>query len=350
MKRKKTKEVKVGNLVIGGNSPVSVQGMAKVPTSDLKSLLKEINSMVKEGAEIVRIAITKEEEVNSIKFLKEKFRVPFVADIHYSVSLAISSIKNGFDKIRINPGNISRKGLKEIIRVAKDFNIPIRIGVNSGSVKIKNSLVESMVSFTEDTVKFFEDNDFHSIVISAKTPFVEETVEVYRRISEVFDYPLHLGITEAGKGYLAESKSILGIGLLLKEGIGDTIRVSLSIPAKEEIKIGKAILQALNLRIFEPEIISCPTCGRIKVNLNKVLKEVKKEIKKLVKKYPEVKNLKIAVMGCSVNGPGEAKQADIGIAGGDKKFVLFKKSNIIGTYKEEEIVKVLIEEIKKMIL
>lgn len=348
--RRKTRQIKVGNLIIGGNAPVSIQGMAKVSTLDLKSLLKEVKSMIKEGAEIVRVAIKEEREVNSIKILKDRFKVPFVADIHYSVSLAILSIKNGFDKIRINPGNINKGGLKEIIKVAKDFNIPVRIGVNSGSIEIKNSLVESMVNFTESTVKFFQDNDFHSIIISAKTPFVESTIEVYRRISEIFDYPLHLGITEAGRGYLALSKSILGIGILLKEGIGDTIRVSLSTSAKEEIKVAKSILQALNLRIFEPEIISCPTCGRIKVNLNKVLKEVEKEVKKLAEKNSLVKNLKIAVMGCSVNGPGEAKQADIGIAGGKKKFVLFKKGSIIGTYKEEKIVKVLIEEVKNMVL
>ncbi|MGC8976417.1 MAG: flavodoxin-dependent (E)-4-hydroxy-3-methylbut-2-enyl-diphosphate synthase [Candidatus Ratteibacteria bacterium] len=346
---KKTKVIKIGHLLIGGNNPVIVQGMTKVQTSNIPLLKKQIKNMIKEGAEIIRFAILDEKDTDVIPFIKKEFKIPFVADIHYNWRLAKLSIEKGIDKIRINPGNIDKKYLKEIIKVAKEYNVPIRIGLNSGSVKIKGDLVSSLIDSAKDTVKFFEDNDFYLIVISLKTPFVKETIQAYRKISEIFDYPLHLGITEAGTGYLALSKSILGIGILLSEGIGDTIRVSLTSPPEEEIKVAKSILQALNLRVFEPEIISCPTCGRIKVNLPDTLNKIKKEIKKLEDKHHKIKKLKIAVMGCSVNGPGEAKQADIGIAGGDKKWVLFKKGKIIKTYHEKEIVKRMIEEIKNLI-
>lgn len=342
---RKTKIVKIGNLFIGGDNPVIIQGMTKVPTSNILSLKKQISNMIKEGAEMVRISVIEEKDVNIIPILKKEFDIPFIADIHFNWKLAVLSINKGIDKVRINPGNIEKKYLKEIIRVAKEFNIPIRIGLNSGSIKIKDDIVSSMVKFADEIIKFFEDNNFFSLVISMKTPYVKETIECYRKISDKYNYPLHLGVTEAGSDYLGISKSVLGIGMLLNEGIGDTIRVSLTAPPEEEIKVAKSILQALNLRIFEPEIISCPTCGRIKVNLNKILEKVKKEIKKIEKEHPKVKNLKIAVMGCSVNGPGEAKQADIGIAGGDKKWVLFRKGEIIGTYPEEKIVEKLIENI-----
>ena len=340
--------IKIGNIFIGGDNPVIIQGMTKVPTHQINLLEKQIKRMIKEGAEIIRFAVLDEEDTNSIPVLKKKFQVPFVADIHYNWKLAITSIEKGIDKIRINPENIEKKYLKEIIKVAKEYNVPVRIGLNSGSVKLKGDLVSSLIDSAKDTVKFFEDNSFFSIVISLKTPFVKETINAYRKISEIYDYPLHIGITEAGCGYIALSKSILGIGILLNENIGDTIRVSLTTSPEEEIKVAKSILQALNLRIFEPEIISCPTCGRIKVNLKEVLEKVKKETKKIEKEYPEIKKLKIAVMGCSVNGPGEAKQADIGIAGGDKKWALFKKGKIMGTYREEEIVEKLIKEISKL--
>ncbi len=347
--RRKTRKVRVGNLYIGGDAPVSIQGMTKVSTSDLKGLISEVRRMIREGAELIRISIKKAEEAENIKVLKKKFSVPIIADIHYDYKLAIYAIENGADKIRINPGNISKDTLKQIIKVTREKDIPIRIGVNSGSIGVKGSLVESMVRFTQNTVKFFQDLNFHSIILSLKTPFVKETVECYREISEIFDYPLHLGITEAGRGIFAEAKSILGLGILLNEGIGDTIRVSLTEPSVKEIKVAKAILQSLGIRRFEPEIISCPTCGRIQVNLPKILKEVEREVKKLSKQYPHIKNLKIAVMGCSVNGPGEAKQADIGIAGGRKRFVIFKKGNIIGSYPENLIVEKLIQEIKEVL-
>jgi (E)-4-hydroxy-3-methylbut-2-enyl-diphosphate synthase len=344
---KKIRKVEVGNVQIGGGAPISIQGMTKFPTSDIQNLTREFRKMVSAGAEIVRIAILNEEDTETIPILKKKFKTPIVADIHYFEKLALLSIRKGADKIRINPYNISKKGLESIIKEAKDKNIPIRIGINSGSVKIKGSLPLSLVNSAIDTMKFFQDKDFFDIVFSLKTPYVKETLESYRRISEVCDYPLHIGITEAGKGYLAESKSVLGIGTLLLEGIGNTIRVSLTEPSYKEIELSKSILQAAGIRKFEPEIISCPTCGRTQVDIFSILSKVKREIKKIVKKYPQVKELKIAVMGCSVNGPGEAKQADIGIAGGKGKFVLFKKGIIIGSYTEDKIVSKLTQEIIK---
>ncbi len=347
--RRKTRKIKVGNTFIGGDAPVSVQGMTKVRTSEIKSLLKETRRMIKEGAELIRVAILDEEDVPALKKIKEKISIPIIADIHYSYKLALLAMEKGADKIRINPGNTSLLGIKEIVSAARDRSIPIRIGINSGSVKRGKTLVNSMVDSAKESVSLFQSLNFHEIVISLKTPFVQETIDCYRRVSELFDYPLHLGITEAGRGPIAESKSILGIGMLLYEGIGDTIRVSLTEPSWKEIKTGRAILQSLNLRRFEPEIISCPTCGRVQVNLDDILRDVEREIKRLNRRYPEAKNLKIAVMGCSVNGPGEAKQADIGIAGGDKKFALFKKGVTIGTYNEDVIVEKLIDATREIL-
>lgn len=342
MKRRKTRPVRVGGMVIGGKAPVSVQGMAKVSSSDRPRVTRQVASMVRAGAEIVRLAVLNETEAETIGILKKKFSVPLAADIHYNHRLALASLRQGADKIRINPGNISRPGLREIIKEAGSRDIPIRIGINSGSVKIKGSLVESVVASASDTVKFFEDCGFCSLVLSLKTPWVGATVACYEKMAELCDYPFHLGITEAGSGLLAETKSVLGIGLLLAQGIGDTLRVSLTGPPEEEIKLGRAILQALNLRTFQPEIISCPTCGRCQVNLKKVEQIVRRRVEELSRDFPAISKLKIAVMGCSVNGPGEARQADIGIAGGKKRFVLFQKGRILGTYPEAAIVQKLI--------
>ncbi|MCM8761770.1 MAG: flavodoxin-dependent (E)-4-hydroxy-3-methylbut-2-enyl-diphosphate synthase [Candidatus Omnitrophica bacterium] len=347
--RRKTRKIRVGNIYIGGDAPVSVQGMTKCSTADIKSLIPEAKRMVRAGAEIIRVSILDEEDISGLKAIKENISIPMVADIHYHKKLAILAMESGADKIRINPGNIKEKEIKEIVKVAKEKDIAIRIGVNSGSVKIKGALSDSMVDSALNTIKLFEDMDFYNIVISLKTPSVEETTTCYRKISQLVDYPLHLGVTEAGRGYLALSKSVLGIGVLLLEGIGDTIRVSLTEPSHKEIELGRSILQALGIRRFFPEIISCPTCGRVQVNLKGVLDRVEKGLKEMGRKYPGIKNLKIAVMGCSVNGPGEARQADIGIAGGKEKFVLFRKSIIIGSYPEKIIVEKLLTEVKKIL-
>jgi len=349
MLRRKTRRIRVGNIFIGGDAPVSIQGMTKCPTGDTKRLIAEAKRMVEAGAELIRVAVLEEGDIKGLKVLKEKLSIPVIADIHYHKKLALLAIENGADKIRLNPGNIPQKDIREIVKAAKERGIPIRIGINSGSVKIKGTLTESMVSSALDAIKLLEDMGFEQIVISLKTPEIEETDACYRRISELVDYPLHLGITEAGRGPLALSKSILGIGMLLYEGIGDTIRVSLTEPSYKEIEVAKAILQALSIRRFYPEIISCPTCGRVQVNLRDVLDRVEREVNRLNKVYPEVKNLKIAVMGCSVNGPGEARQADIGIAGGRGRFALFKKGIIIGSYPEASIVEKLINEMENMV-
>ncbi|HNS31745.1 MAG TPA: flavodoxin-dependent (E)-4-hydroxy-3-methylbut-2-enyl-diphosphate synthase [bacterium] len=345
--RRTTRKIKAGSVEIGGDAPVSVQGMTKVPTGDVLGILKEFRRMISSGAEIIRVAVLNPGDAETIPVLKKSFDVPVVADIHYLPELALLSMRKGADKIRINPYNMQKKYIRDIIKEAKISGIPIRIGINSGSVKIKGTLAGSLVHSALDTLKFFQDRDFHDIVLSLKTPDVRDTLETYRKISEACDYPLHLGITEAGRGLLAESKSILGIGALLLEGIGDTIRVSLTEPSSREIEMGKAILQSAGLRRFGPEIISCPTCGRTRVDIFSVLSMVEREIRKLGKRHPGIKKMKIAVMGCSVNGPGEAKQADIGIAGGEGKFALFKKGTIIGTYGQDEIVGKLIGEIKK---
>ncbi|MGC8804440.1 MAG: flavodoxin-dependent (E)-4-hydroxy-3-methylbut-2-enyl-diphosphate synthase [Candidatus Ratteibacteria bacterium] len=335
---KKKRVVRVGNVFIGGDYPVSVQTMTKVRTSDIQSVLKQIKKIEQTGAEIVRLSVLDKKDAESISFLKKKTKLPLVADIHYDWKLAIDAMESGADKVRINPSNIQKNGIVNIIKEAKKRKIPIRIGLNSGSIKITGrGLVKDIVDAAIDAIKLCQDHDFFDIVISLKTPGVVETIQCYRAIHEMCDYPLHLGITEAGWGDAGLVKNALGIGILLSEGIGNTIRVSLTDSPEKEVKAGQAILQALGLRKFYPEIISCPTCGRCQVPLKEILLTFKNRIMRMLKKYPELKNFTIAIMGCSVNGPGEAKQADIGIAGGKDRFALFARGHIIGTYSTEEI-------------
>ncbi len=346
---KKTRCVKIGNIYIGGGHPVAIQTMTKVPSSDIKKVLSQIKKIKAAGGEIVRISVLNEEDANAISLIKKKTDVPLVADIHYDYKLAIKSIEAGIDKIRINPSNTPKNGLKAIIQVAKEKKIPVRIGLNSGSIKITTrGLVKDLVDATIDAVNFFQDNEFFDIVISLKTPYVKETVEAYRIIAEKFDYPLHLGVTEAGSGELGFTKSVLGIGILLSEGIGDTIRISLTEKPEKEVAAGKVILQALGLRRFEPEIISCPVCGRCQVSIERIVARFRKKIIRMAKIYPEIKNLTIAIMGCSVNGPGEAKQADIGIAGGKDRFALFVEGKILGSYSVKDIEKVFFEKLMEI--
>lgn len=348
IKRKKTRKIKAGNIYIGGGAPISVQSMTKVPTSSQKEIIKQVASLIKTGAEIIRIAVLDKEDIKTIPILKKKFStIPFVSDIHFDYKLALYSIDAGIDKVRVNPGNIKRIHLKEILSVAKERKIPLRLGFNSGSIPFKKNLLNDLVSFAKDMIHFCEDNNFLDLIISLKTPFVYTTAEAYRNIAKICDYPLHLGITEAGSGYIAVSKSAIGIGLLLNEGIGDTIRVSLTESPEEEVEWAKSILQALEIRKFEPEIISCPTCGRCEVPLYNIAKNFRNKIISFSKRYPKINNLKIALMGCSVNGPGEAKQADIGIAGGRKNFILFEKGVVTGTYTPENIEKEFFKKLKK---
>lgn len=346
---RKTRCVRVGNVYIGGGYPVSIQTMTKVPTSNLKEVISQIKRIEKAGGEIVRLSVLNRLDAKSIALIKKEVKIPVVADIHYDYKLALYSIESGADKIRVNPSNISKDGMKIILKNAKEKEIPVRLGLNTGSIKITgNGIVNDIVNATSDAIKFCEDNDFFDIVLSLKTPYVNESISAYRIITKKYNYPLHIGITEAGSGDTGFAKSVLGIGILLFEGIGDTIRVSLTDTPEKEVKLGRAILQALNIRRFEPEIISCPVCGRCKVPLEKIVKSFKKKIMKTIVANPEIKKLTIAIMGCSVNGPGEARQADIGIAGGKDRFALFLKGRIIGTYPSEKIEKIFFEKLKEI--
>jgi len=322
--------------------------MTKVPTCDWPSLLRQSKALVRTGAELIRVSVRDEGEAQTISRLKKEISVPIIADIHYSERLALAAVAAGADKIRINPGNIPLGKLRPFIREVKQRKIPVRLGINSGSVKWRGQLVTSMVETACDTIKFFEDNEFFLLVVSLKTPSVSETIACYRRLAEKCDYPFHLGITEAGQGPLAEARSILGIGCLLLEGIGDTVRVSLTEPPEKEVLLARSILQAAGCRIFVPEIISCPTCGRTRVNLVRMQHLVKKEVMALARRFPGICRLKIAVMGCEVNGPGEARQADIGLAGGQGRFALFQKGKIIDTFPEKKALKEMVKRLKQM--
>lgn len=338
--------MRVGNLFIGGDAPIMIQSMVKVPTSDTKRVISQIKRLEEYGCEAVRLAITDDEDISALKKIKKSTKIPLIADIQFHTSLALKSIEAGADKIRLNPGNMGKEGLKEIALLARERKIPLRIGANSGSVRIeKKGVAFSLVKAANDWLKFFEDIGFFDMVVSLKTPEVESTVSAYRMMAKDCNYPFHLGITEAGSGREAIVKSSLGIGILLDEGIGDTIRVSLTESPEEEIKVAQEILQSMGIRFFHPEIISCPTCGRCEINLLKIVKEFKKKLFSLPLTTYHLP-LKIAIMGCIVNGPGEAKQADIGIAGGKKSGILFKKGKPIRKIKEKDLITELLKEIK----
>ncbi len=348
MNRRKTRKIYVGNVAIGGDAPVVVQSMTKTDTRDVNKTVRQIKLLQKWGCEIVRVAVPDMEAAKSLGKLKNKIAIPLIADIHFNYKLALEAIRQGIDGLRINPGNIGAKWkIKEVITAAKDRKIPIRIGVNAGSLpkdilkKYGHPSAEAMVEAAVRQIEILEENDFHYIKVSLKASDVMKTIEAYRLFSQKFDYPLHLGITETGPSPEGIVKSSVGIGILLNEGIGDTIRVSLTSSPVVEVQVAYEILRALGLRSLGVEIISCPTCGRCEIDIKKMVKEVKFALKNL--KIP----LKIAVMGCSVNGPGEAKEADFGIAGGKNKGIIFVKGKIIKTVPEKELVSSLIEEIKK---
>ena len=343
-----TKQTRVGKLKIGGGAPIVIQSMAKTDTRDVSRTVKEIKTLEKTGCELVRVAVKDFEGASAIKKIKKSIKIPLVADIHFDYRLAIASIENGANKIRLNPGNIYKEEqVVEIARLAKTKRVPIRVGVNSGSLyplgkTVKgNNLAERMVSSALDYIKILETQDFYDIIVSLKTSNVLTTIDAYRRFSKKSDYPLHLGITAAGPVSTGIIKSSIGIGALLLEGIGDTIRVSLTGDPCEEVTAAKNILQALGLRQFGPEVISCPTCGRCQVDLQGI---VKKLAFSLQPSAFSQKTLKIAVMGCEVNGPGEAREADIGIACGKNGGVIFKKGKVLRRVKEKDIVKELINE------
>lgn len=349
MERKITRKIKIGDITIGGDSEVIIQSMTNTDTRDVNKTLEQINKLVSEGCQMVRCAVPDMGACDALKEIVSKSPVPIVADIHFDYRLALKAIENGVSKLRINPGNIgSTEKVKAIVEKAKANGIPIRIGVNSGSLEkdilardgkpTAKGLVESALRH----VKILEDLDFYDIVISIKSSNVNMMIDAYRLMSEKCDYPLHLGVTESGTLFKGTIKSSIGIGTLLAEGIGNTIRVSLTSDPIEEIKVAKEILNALGYRKEGIEFVSCPTCGRTEINLIKIAEEVEERLKS------SNKNIKVAVMGCVVNGPGEAREADIGIAGGKGVGIIFKKGEIIKKVKESELVEELIKEIESL--
>ena len=343
--REKTRPVYVGNIQIGGNNDVVIQSMTTTKTHDLKATLDQINSLVKEGCQLVRVAIFDDKDIEALEQLVNISPCPIIADIHFNPIYAIKAIKAGAAKIRLNPGNIKdEKQLKEIIALANEKNIPIRVGVNSGSLptdlmKSHGVTAEAMLIAAKRYVKLFEDNGFNNIVVSLKATNVLLAIEAYKKASEEFIYPLHIGITESGSLFNGTIKSSAGLGVLLYEGIGSTIRISLTGDPVSEIKVCKKLLNSFNLYDNLVDIISCPTCGRLNFDLEPVVKEIERYTKKMA--FP----LKVAILGCSVNGPGEAKEADIGIAGGIGSGIIFENGKIIKSVPENELV----DELKKLI-
>lgn len=345
--RRKTRKVKIGGVEIGGNAPVSIQSMTKTDTRDVAATLAEINELKKAGCEIVRVAVKDRGCIDPLKKIIEKTKVPIEADIHFMPQLALDAIGAGVHAIRLNPGNIKEeKDIKAILKGAKAAKIPVRIGVNSGSVGGKGRIIpDVMVKGALSYIKIFENAGFYDIIISLKSSDVTDTVEAYRKMAALCDYPFHVGITAAGPLLSATVKSSIGIGALLGEGIGDTIRVSLTGDAVTEVEIAKEILSSLGLRHFGPEIISCPTCGRCQVDLVGIVSKLQNGLSSVVHCPSSGKNIVIAVMGCEVNGPGEAAHADIGIAAGKGSGVLFRKGKIVKRLKESEFIR----EIKKQV-
>jgi len=348
IKRKNTRQIKVGDVKVGGNAPVVVQSMTNTFTQDVPATVSQIQHLEIAGCEIVRMAVPDQEAAEAISSIKEKVSIPIIADIHFDYRLAISAARAGADGLRLNPGNIGGdKKVKAVVDCAKALNIPIRIGVNSGSLekdilkRYNGASAEAMVESALRHIDLIKSFDFHNIKISIKASDVHRTVDAYRLLSSKTDLPLHVGVTEAGGLYSGIVKSSLGIGMLLAEGIGDTIRVSLTRDPVEEVRVGYEILKALDIRRYGPDIISCPTCGRCKIDLFNIVERIEKAL--LLKPLP----IKIAIMGCVVNGPGEAREADIGIAGGDGTGILFKKGRVIKKFPEEKLVEVLLAEVEK---
>ncbi|MFC1666736.1 flavodoxin-dependent (E)-4-hydroxy-3-methylbut-2-enyl-diphosphate synthase [Candidatus Omnitrophota bacterium] len=344
-----TRQIKVGRIKIGKGSKVVIQSMTKTDTRDVARTVKQINELEKAGCELVRVAVKDFVAADAIKNIKKRIKIPLVADIHFDYRLAILAIENGADKIRLNPGNIYKEEqVTEVARLAKKKHIPVRVGINSGSTNnVKgSSLADCMVKKALGYIKILERARFYDIIVSLKASDVLTTVDAYRKFSKKSEYPLHLGITAAGPISTGIVKSSIGIGLLLSEGIGDTIRVSLTADPCEEVIAGKNILQALGLRQFGPEIISCPTCGRCQVDLQKIVKEIDSRFTIHDSRFTKLCHPIVAIMGCEVNGPGEAREADIGIAFGKDTGILFKKGKVVKRLKEKEAVKAVLNELQ----
>lgn len=348
MNRKNTRAVNVGGVIVGGNHPIVIQSMTNTPTEDVAQTVNQILELEREGCQIVRLAIPTQGAAIAVKEIKKKVNIPLVADIHFNHILALEVMKNGIDALRINPGNIGgEEKVKAVIRMAKEKKIPIRIGVNGGSLDKKvlsedRTVVESMIQSALEHISILENMDFYDIVVSLKASDIFRSIEAYTRFSEISSYPLHLGITESGGVRSGAVKSAIGIGSLLMNGIGDTIRVSLTANPVEEVIIAKDILKSLNLYDKDIKIISCPTCGRTKIDLIPLAERIEKAVKDIHKP------ITLAIMGCAVNGPGEAREADIGIAGGIGEAILFKKGEVVRKIKEADIEVELLKEIEKM--
>lgn len=349
IRRKRTRTVVCGGIKIGGDAPIPIQSMTNTDTRNIPATVAQIRRLQEAGCEIIRVAVPDEEAARAIKEIKSQVHIPLVADIHFDYRLALICIENGIDKLRINPGNIGDiERVKKVVEKAKERNIPIRIGVNAGSVdrKIlakygevnKEALVESAL----EHIRILEQLNFEDIVVSLKASDIQLTVDAYRLLSQKVDYPLHIGITEAGTIWGGTIKSAIGIGALLLDGLGDTLRVSLTGDPVEEIKVAREILKSLGLRNFGVKLVSCPTCGRCQIDLIQLANRIEEKLQKINKP------ITVAIMGCAVNGPGEAREADIGIAGGKSSALLFKKGKIIKKIEESQIEQVLLEAIDKL--
>ena len=337
LQREKTKKVFVGDIQIGGNNKVVIQSMTTTKTYDIDKTLLQIDELLREGCELVRVAVLDDRDEKALPIIVKKAKCPIIADIHFNPYYALSAIKAGAKKIRLNPGNINNiELLKEIIKLANQNNVPIRVGVNSGSLptdlmKKYGVTKDSMIIAVKRYIDLFEENGFSNIVVSLKATNPILAIHAYQEAAKIFDYPLHLGITEAGSLFNGTIKSCAGLAILLYEGIGNTIRISLTGDPVSEIKVCKKLLNSLNLYDNLVDVIACPTCGRLNFNLYPVVNEIEKFTKKM--NFP----LKVAILGCEVNGPGEAQEADIGIAGGKGKGIIFENGKIIKSVKEEEL-------------
>lgn len=347
--RKETKKVYVGNVPIGGNSFISIQSMTNTNTKDVKSTVSQIKKLENAGCDIIRMAVNDLEDAAALREIKKEINIPIISDIQFNYKLALAACENESDAIRLNPGNIGASWkVKEVVEACKFHNIPIRVGVNSGSVKQEfldkfNGVNASSICYSAlEEIELLEKNNFYDIAVSLKASSVNLTIESYRKFSEMSNYPLHLGVTEAGSPKKGIVKSAIGIGTLLAEGIGDTIRVSLTSDPLDEVIAGKDILKALDLKREGIDLISCPTCARTKVDLIEIVNKAEEKL------YSLDKNLKVAIMGCPVNGPGEAREADIGIACGHGEGLIFSKGEIIKKVPEDMLLSELLSEIEKI--
>lgn len=347
--RNNTKQIFVGDVPVGGTSPITVQSMTNTITSDVERTVNQIISLEQCGCDIIRSAINNSDDAKAIPTIKRQIHIPIIGDIQFDYRLAIEAVKNGVDCLRINPGNIGNKErVREVVKSCKEYNVPIRVGVNSGSISQKfidkyggvNS--DSLVYSCLEQVEFLESLGFYNMKLALKSSDVNMTIECYKKISKLTNYPLHVGITEAGPKSTGIIKSAVGIGSLLSQGIGDTIRVSLTAPPEEEVIVGKEILKSLKLKTDGVNIVSCPTCARTNIDLIKIVELAEERLKEVDK------NITIAIMGCVVNGPGEAKEADIGITGGNGEGLIFKKGKIVKKVSEEFLLDELMNEIEKM--